>query len=190
MPARLELSLLRLLNALRCLGVAEGTAWWLVGKCALDSMPANRRQALEYLMGRRRQHPRARSRPASVIRRRPPGVPSRTSPLTASSHDSREAATGVTSGNRPTGRASDGRPSRVAPPTAFPKARMTRRRMGPRRTPIDLPLRKAAGKPGKQTAPTFGQRQRRRSHRTSRPGDPRPRHERRLAWARTGPRGR
>jgi hypothetical protein len=48
-PARLALVLLRLLNALRAIGVDEPTAWRLVTKCALDSMPALRRKALSYL---------------------------------------------------------------------------------------------------------------------------------------------
>ena len=51
-PARLALVLLRLLNALLAIGTDHATAWTLVTKCALDSMPAVRRTVLEDLMGR------------------------------------------------------------------------------------------------------------------------------------------
>jgi hypothetical protein len=51
-PARFVLVLLRLLNALRAIGASEDMAWRLVGRCALDSMPAIRRTVLEYLVGR------------------------------------------------------------------------------------------------------------------------------------------
>lgn len=46
LPGRLALVLLRLLNGLRALGADDGTAWSLVTKCALDSMPAVRRAVL------------------------------------------------------------------------------------------------------------------------------------------------
>lgn len=49
-PARLALSLLRLLNALRAIGTDEATAWAIVSKCGLDSMPAVRRTVLEALL--------------------------------------------------------------------------------------------------------------------------------------------
>ena len=49
-PARLALVLLRLLNALQAIGVAEREAWRLVEKCALDSMPALRRTVLDDLL--------------------------------------------------------------------------------------------------------------------------------------------
>lgn len=49
-PARLALVLLRVMNALCAIGVDEATAWALVGKCALDSMPALRRTVLEELI--------------------------------------------------------------------------------------------------------------------------------------------
>ena len=48
-PARLALVLLRLLNGLRAIGADAETAWRLVDKCALDSMPALRRTVLEAL---------------------------------------------------------------------------------------------------------------------------------------------
>jgi hypothetical protein len=51
-PARLALVLLRLLNGMLAIGVDEPTAWQLVTKCALDSMPALRRSVLEDLMRR------------------------------------------------------------------------------------------------------------------------------------------
>lgn len=51
-PARLALVLLRLLNALCAIGLQEVDAWPLVTKCALDSMPALRRQLVEVLIGR------------------------------------------------------------------------------------------------------------------------------------------
>jgi hypothetical protein len=51
-PARLALVLLRLLNGLQAIGVDEVTAWQLVTKCALDSMPALRRAVLEDLLRR------------------------------------------------------------------------------------------------------------------------------------------
>ena len=51
-PARLALVLLRLLNGLRAIGLDAGTAWPLVVKCALDSMPALRRKVLEDLLRR------------------------------------------------------------------------------------------------------------------------------------------
>jgi len=51
-PARLALVLLRLLNGMLAIGVDESTAWTLVTKCALDSMPALRRSVLEDLMRR------------------------------------------------------------------------------------------------------------------------------------------
>src|SRR5437867_3752960 len=51
-PARFVLVLLRLLNSLRAIGTSEETAWALVGKCALDSMPAIRRTVLEDLVRR------------------------------------------------------------------------------------------------------------------------------------------
>ncbi len=49
-PARLALVLLRLLNALRAIGLDAGDAWRLVIRCALDSMPAIRRSVLEDLL--------------------------------------------------------------------------------------------------------------------------------------------
>ncbi len=49
-PARLALVLLRLLNALLAIGCDKVTAWELVAKAALDSMPAVRRVVLEDLM--------------------------------------------------------------------------------------------------------------------------------------------
>jgi hypothetical protein len=49
-PARLALVLLRILNALRAIGADEATAWQLVQRCALDSMPAIRRTVLEDLI--------------------------------------------------------------------------------------------------------------------------------------------
>ncbi len=51
-PARLALVLLRLLNAFIAIGVDDEEAWRLVRKCALDSMPATRRSAIEDLIGR------------------------------------------------------------------------------------------------------------------------------------------
>ncbi len=51
-PARLALVLLRLLNATRAIGADHATAWRIVAKCALDSMPALRRAALEELLRR------------------------------------------------------------------------------------------------------------------------------------------
>lgn len=57
-PARLALVLLRLLNGLRAIGVGETTAWRLVAKAALDSMPALRLRVLEHLV--------ARGKPAST----------------------------------------------------------------------------------------------------------------------------
>lgn len=51
-PARLALVLLRLLNGLEAVGVDTPTAWRLVTKCALDSMPALRRRVLVYLLAR------------------------------------------------------------------------------------------------------------------------------------------
>ena len=49
-PARLALVLLRLLNALRAIGTDVTTAWALVTKCALDSMPALRLTVLHDLI--------------------------------------------------------------------------------------------------------------------------------------------
>ncbi len=49
-PARMALVLLRLRNALRAIGVDDTTAWQLIAKCALDSMPAIRRSVLDVLM--------------------------------------------------------------------------------------------------------------------------------------------
>ena len=46
-PARLALVLLRLFNGLRAIGVDDTTAWSLVVKAALDSMPQIRRGVLE-----------------------------------------------------------------------------------------------------------------------------------------------
>jgi predicted ArsR family transcriptional regulator len=43
------LVLLKVLNGLRALGVDDATAWQLVAKAALDSMPAIRRTVLEVL---------------------------------------------------------------------------------------------------------------------------------------------
>jgi hypothetical protein len=51
-PARLAVALLRILNGLRAVGEADATAWRLVTRCALDSMPVARRMALEFLVGR------------------------------------------------------------------------------------------------------------------------------------------
>jgi len=51
-PARMALVLLRLLNALRAIGLNLADAWPLVTKCALDSMPALRRTLLDALMCR------------------------------------------------------------------------------------------------------------------------------------------
>lgn len=51
-PARLALVLLRLWNGLRAIGCDAGTAWALTTKAAMDSMPALRRRALEYLVSR------------------------------------------------------------------------------------------------------------------------------------------
>jgi hypothetical protein len=48
-PGRLALVLLRLRNGLAAIGVDDSTAWALVTKAALDSMPALRRQVLELL---------------------------------------------------------------------------------------------------------------------------------------------
>jgi hypothetical protein len=50
LPARISLVLLRLLDALIVLGTATETAWQLVTKCALDSMPAIRRTIVEQLL--------------------------------------------------------------------------------------------------------------------------------------------
>jgi len=50
-PARVALVLLKMLNALRAIGVDELTTWRLVIKAALDSMPAIRRTALDALRG-------------------------------------------------------------------------------------------------------------------------------------------
>jgi hypothetical protein len=49
-PARLVGTLARLLNGLRLIGVDETEAWRVTAKTALDSMPAMRRRALEYLL--------------------------------------------------------------------------------------------------------------------------------------------
>lgn len=46
-PGRLALVLLRLLNGLTAIGVDQATAWQLITKAALDSMPAVRRIVLE-----------------------------------------------------------------------------------------------------------------------------------------------
>lgn len=46
-PGRLALVLLRLLNGLAAIGVPDPTAWQLVTKAALDSMPAVRRTVLD-----------------------------------------------------------------------------------------------------------------------------------------------
>ncbi|HEY3435751.1 MAG TPA: hypothetical protein VGK41_08865, partial [Solirubrobacterales bacterium] len=51
-PARIALVLLRLLNALEAIGLDADTAWRLVTKCALDSMPSLRRSVLEDLIAR------------------------------------------------------------------------------------------------------------------------------------------
>jgi hypothetical protein len=51
-PARLALVMLRLLNALLAIGCDRATAWTLVTKAALDSMPAVRRVVLEDLLAR------------------------------------------------------------------------------------------------------------------------------------------
>jgi hypothetical protein len=50
LPARISLVLLRLLDALLVLGSDTETAWQLVTKCALDSMPAVRRTVVEKLL--------------------------------------------------------------------------------------------------------------------------------------------
>jgi hypothetical protein len=44
---RLALGLLRLLNAASALGADREVGWWLITKCALDSMPAIRRRVIE-----------------------------------------------------------------------------------------------------------------------------------------------
>lgn len=48
-PARMVGVLLRLLNALRALGVDDGTAWDVLTKTALDSMPSIRRKVMDVL---------------------------------------------------------------------------------------------------------------------------------------------
>ncbi len=53
-PGRLALVLLRLRNALDAIGVDDLTAWALVEKAALDSMPALRRTVLECLVSAER----------------------------------------------------------------------------------------------------------------------------------------
>ncbi|MBJ7605372.1 MAG: hypothetical protein JF885_03540 [Candidatus Dormibacteraeota bacterium] len=50
-PGRLALILLRLLKALRALGAEDEAAWTVVQKCALDCVPAVRRQVAEILLG-------------------------------------------------------------------------------------------------------------------------------------------
>jgi hypothetical protein len=49
-PGRMALVLLRLRNALLAIGLDDATAWRLIAKCALDSMPAIRRSVLELLV--------------------------------------------------------------------------------------------------------------------------------------------
>lgn len=49
-PGRLIGALGRMLTGLRLIGADDETAWRIVAKCGLDSMPATRRQALEYLI--------------------------------------------------------------------------------------------------------------------------------------------
>jgi hypothetical protein len=49
-PGRLALGLLRLLNAAVALGADREVGWWLITKCALDSMPAIRRRVIEALV--------------------------------------------------------------------------------------------------------------------------------------------
>ncbi len=49
-PGRLALVLLRMLNALRAIGVSEPEAWRSIRKLALDSMPAIRRAVLGALL--------------------------------------------------------------------------------------------------------------------------------------------
>jgi hypothetical protein len=65
-PARLALVLLRLLNGLRAIGLDAASAWPLVLKCALDSMPALRRKVLEELL--RRPMPASTTEVAEAVR--------------------------------------------------------------------------------------------------------------------------
>jgi hypothetical protein len=51
-PGRIVGALARLLTGLRLIGVLEAEAWRLTVKTGLDSMPAARLQALEFLLGR------------------------------------------------------------------------------------------------------------------------------------------
>lgn len=54
-PARLGVALDRLRAGLRTIGVGRGDAWRIVAKCAMDSIPALRRQMMELLVdGERR----------------------------------------------------------------------------------------------------------------------------------------
>jgi 5S rRNA maturation endonuclease (ribonuclease M5) len=51
-PARLVLSLARLLHGMHAIGTADAEAWRLIQKIALDCLPDIRRRVLQYLQGR------------------------------------------------------------------------------------------------------------------------------------------